>query len=186
MYRDWFEFIFHRSIWSSAFLKRKSFKENIDWFRVDLTKNISFVLPGLIAIRNGYEHPERLVIFKKLKEQGIDEHIAFLVCCAFKAARGYANDYFFARAHMSGQHDVFYIEAKVKSLLKMFKGGYGKKENGTRGGFNDPFASWETMQSVYPEDGDRIGQYLTVFFSDKHPIRPYYHNGRREIAAKSA
>lgn len=147
--KQWQEYVLYRSPWSDVFIKQ-DYETNIkNGVQCDVSKTLSQIVGGAIAIRVAGEYPARLDSFAHFIEQGYGENTAFLMAHIVAYADGK-----FTQINIGGNHDVLSSQHNFKDLIKFFQQGYhvDLKEKPAKESAN----SYKIFKAVANESGDTL------------------------------
>lgn len=161
VYKEFVHYMLNESSWKDCFLTKnveKALKEGVYY---DVDEDYNRVVVSAIALRQGGEHSERLLAFKRFKELGYSSNVSW--CLAQMLL--YVNNKWLLQM-FSGGHDVFQGAMKIDSFFKFFKEGF---YNAKTVPFKERNAHYKIFLTVCPDynstEKDNITNYVANFFA---------------------
>lgn len=168
IFEQYVDYIYNRSPWADCFINKKDIKQVLDeGYELNPEFGISRLVGAAIAIRDGYEYQNRLVVFKHFVEEGFSESVAHLLafCLNFDGDS-------FNVSSMTNSHTIFDGGQVAEELFKFYREGYhldvALKEKPIKEGKNGNYlvskaiASWcgKGAYAADGEDGKSLKQFI--------------------------
>jgi hypothetical protein len=129
-YNRWLEYVVEQSPFRSAFIT-KTADEAKKGLEMDCSKSVDEIICSATAMRDGYEHNERLIPFTHFLDEGYSGHTAYLLAFMLNYNAGK-----WSVSGMSDGHSNMAGVQNMAEIIKFFKQGYHRPELKTKKPFN--------------------------------------------------
>lgn len=127
----WYDKYLHHMLndspWASACITKDIAEAYRDGILMDVNKNVSVIVGAAIAIREGWEHSQRLRLYNELLDKGVNSNVAYLVS-AYVGYKPSGKE--FAITGIAQGHMVLHQSLEWKALRRFFREGYDPELKG--------------------------------------------------------
>jgi len=160
--KDWkpyAEYILKRSPWSSVFKYHSIGMAMRYGLPFDTNRSLSEIVSSAIALREGTEFADKLIVFNKLRKiKDISEDAAYLVSCSFSYEDKLKA---FSRRAWGNGHNALTYDNDLKGLIKFFAEGFSVNKPPAKEYANEYSIFESAAKVLYKSKQQSIGDFIS-------------------------